>query len=95
VSNRFNTVMQGTKTVQELMNELTNYATHMIQQPDEYMLWQHFVSVLQNTLCNKVLNVILGGINRLYPTYYMLSTGKCLSRMSVGVHSSTRTHKRQ
>ena len=37
-SNKFNAVMQGTKTVQELMNELTKYAARMIQQPDEYTL---------------------------------------------------------
>ena len=31
-SNKFDAVMQGTKTVQELMNELTKYAARMIQQ---------------------------------------------------------------
>jgi hypothetical protein len=54
-SNLFDTVMYVTKTVQELMNELTKYAAHMIQQPDNYMLWWHFISVLRNTLCNEVL----------------------------------------
>jgi hypothetical protein len=47
--------MQGTKTVQELMNELTKYAACMIQQPDDYMLWRHFVSALRETLHNEVL----------------------------------------
>jgi hypothetical protein len=37
-SNKFGAVMQGMKTVQDLMNELTKYAACMIQQPDEYML---------------------------------------------------------
>jgi hypothetical protein len=54
-SNKFNAVMQGTKTVQELMDELTKYKAHMIQQPDDYMLQQHFVSALRETLCNEVL----------------------------------------
>jgi hypothetical protein len=54
-SNKFDVVMQGTKTVQELMNELTKYAAHMIQQPDKYMLWRRFVSALREMLRNKVL----------------------------------------
>jgi hypothetical protein len=48
-------VFQGTKTVQELMNELTKYAARMIQQPDNYMLQRCFVTALCNTLHNKVL----------------------------------------
>jgi hypothetical protein len=47
--------MQGTKTIQELMNELTKYAARMIQQPDNYMLWRRFVSGLGDTLRNEVL----------------------------------------
>jgi hypothetical protein len=43
-SNKFNAVMQGTKTIQELMNELTRYAARMIQQPDDYTLRRRFVS---------------------------------------------------
>jgi hypothetical protein len=54
-SNKFNAVTQGAKTVQELMNELTKYATCMIQQPDEYMLQQHFLSALREALHNEVL----------------------------------------
>jgi hypothetical protein len=46
-SNKFDAVMQGTKTIQELMNELTKYAARMIQQPDEYMLQWRFLSVLR------------------------------------------------
>jgi hypothetical protein len=55
-SNLFDVVMQGTRTVQELMNELTKYAARMIQQPDEYTLRRRFVSALRETLCNEVLN---------------------------------------
>jgi hypothetical protein len=54
-SNKFDAVMQGTKTVQELMNELTKYAACMIQQPDEYTLRRRFVSALHETLRNEVL----------------------------------------
>jgi hypothetical protein len=42
------------RMVQEPMNELTKYAPHMIQQLDDYMLQQHFVSVLRDTLHNEV-----------------------------------------
>jgi Zinc knuckle len=47
--------MQGTKTVQELMNELTKYVARMIQQPDDYTLRRRFVSALRETLRNEVL----------------------------------------
>jgi alcohol dehydrogenase YqhD (iron-dependent ADH family) len=55
VSNKFDTMTQGPRTVQELMNKITKYAARMIQQPDNYMLRQCFVSVLCKTLCNEVL----------------------------------------
>jgi hypothetical protein len=54
-SKKFDAVMQGTKTVQELMNELTKYAACMIQQPDDYMPRRHFVSALCETLHNEGL----------------------------------------
>jgi hypothetical protein len=54
-SNKFDAVMQGTKTMQELMNELTKYAARMIQQPDKYTLWRRFVPALRETLRNEVL----------------------------------------
>jgi hypothetical protein len=54
-SNKFDTVIQGTKTVQELMNELTKYVACMIQQPDDYTLRRRFVSALRETLRNEVL----------------------------------------
>jgi hypothetical protein len=56
-SKKFDAVMQGTKTVQELMNELTKYAARMIQQPDEYTLRQRFVSALRKTMRNEVLKM--------------------------------------
>ena len=36
VSNKFNTIEQGQKTVQELIQELTKYAARMVQYPDDY-----------------------------------------------------------
>jgi hypothetical protein len=53
--NKFDAVMQGMKTIQELMNELTKYVARMIQQPDEYTLRRRFVSALRETLRNEVL----------------------------------------
>jgi tRNA(Glu) U13 pseudouridine synthase TruD len=53
--NKFEAVMQGTNTIQELMSELTKYMACMIQQPDDYTLRQCFVSALRETLCNEVL----------------------------------------
>jgi hypothetical protein len=47
--------MQGTKAVQELMNELTKHTACMIQLPDNYTLWRHFISVLHDTLRNEAL----------------------------------------
>jgi hypothetical protein len=54
-SNLFDAAMQGTKTVQELMNELTKYVARMIQHLEEYTLRRRFVSALRETLRNKVL----------------------------------------
>ena len=36
-SNKFNMIEQGQKTVQELIQELTKYATQMVQYPDDYL----------------------------------------------------------
>ena len=35
-SNKFDTIKQGQKTVQELIQELTKYAARMVQYPDDY-----------------------------------------------------------
>ena len=34
--NKFDTIEQGQKTVQELIQELTKYAARMVQYPDDY-----------------------------------------------------------
>jgi hypothetical protein len=75
-SNKFNAVMWGTKTIQELMNELTKYAPRMIQQPDEYTLQRRFVSALHETLRNEVLkkgyNVETSSLDTLCDTARMI-----------------------
>ena len=35
-SNKFDTIEQGKSIVQELYQDLTKYAVHMVQYPDEY-----------------------------------------------------------
>ena len=54
-SNKFDMVAQGSKTVQELMNDLMKYATQMIQSPDDYTFWWQFVLALWEMLHNEVL----------------------------------------
>jgi hypothetical protein len=75
-SNKFDAVMQGTKTIQELMNELTKYAARLIQQPDDYMLQQRFVSALRETLRNEVLkkgyNAETSSLDTLCDTAHMI-----------------------
>ena len=54
-SNKFDTVSQGTKTIQEVLNDLKKYATWMIHPPDIYMFRKWFVSALRDLLRNEVL----------------------------------------
>jgi Retrotransposon gag protein len=86
-SNKFDAVMQGTKTVQELMDELTKYVARMIQQPDEYMLPQRFVSALRETLRNEVLkkgyNAETSSLEALCDTARMIEEA---SRYNQGMH---------
>ena len=69
-SNKFDTVSQGTKTIQEVLNDLKKYATQMIHPPDVYMLRKRFVSALHDSLHNEVLkkgyNAKFSTINQLY-----------------------------
>ena len=57
-SNKFDTVSQGTKTVQEVLNDLKKYATWMIHLPDVYIFRKWFISALRDSLCNEVLKKI-------------------------------------
>ena len=75
-SNKFDTVSQGNKTVQEVLNDLKKYATQMIHLPDIYMFCKWFVSALRDLLHNEVLkkgyNAKFSTINQLYETACMI-----------------------
>ena len=55
VSNKFDMVTQGTKTVQEVLNDLKKYATWMIHPPDVYTFHKWFELALCDSLHNGVL----------------------------------------
>ena len=44
-SNKFDMVSQGTKTIQEVLNDPKKYATQMIHLPNVYMFRKQFISV--------------------------------------------------
>ena len=70
--NKFDTVSQGTKTIQEVLNNLNKYAMWKIQLPNVYMFCKQFVSALHDSLCNEVLkkgyNAKFSTIEQLYET---------------------------
>ena len=76
MSNKFDTVSQGTKTVQEVPNNLKKYAMWMTHLPDMYMFCKQFVSALCDLLCNEVLkkgyNAEFRTIDQLYETACMI-----------------------
>ena len=45
-SNKFDTIEQGQKTVQELIQELTKYAARMVQYPDDYSFRRQLIATL-------------------------------------------------
>ena len=51
----FDMVSQGTKTIQEVLNNLKKYAAWMIDPPNVYMFHKWFISALCDSLCNEVL----------------------------------------
>ena len=55
MSNKFDTVSQGTKTIQEVLNNLNKYAVQRIHPPNVYMFCKQFISALHDSLCNEVL----------------------------------------
>ena len=69
-SNKFDTVSQGTKTVQEVLNNLKKYAMQMIHPPNAYTFHKWFISALCDLLCNEVLkkgyNAKFDTIDQLY-----------------------------
>ena len=76
VSNKFDTVSQGTKTVQEVLNDLKKYAMWMIHLPNVYMFHKQFISALCDLLHNEALkkgyNAEFSTINQLYETAHMI-----------------------
>ena len=75
-SNKFDMVSQGTKTIQEVLNDLKKYAVCMIHLPDVFMFHKRFVSALRDLLCNEVLkkgyNTEFSTIDQLYETAHMI-----------------------
>ena len=75
-SNKFDTVSQGTKTVQEVLNDLKKYAAQMIHPPNVYMFCKQFVLALQDSLHNEGLkksyNAKFSTIDQLYETAQMV-----------------------
>ena len=55
VSNKFDTIEQGQKTVQELIQELTKYTTQMVQYPDDYLFRRWLIATLRPSLQKEVL----------------------------------------
>ena len=56
VSNEFNTIKQGKSIVQELYQDLTKYAVHMVQYPDEYSCKRQVSAALRPSLQKEVLH---------------------------------------
>ena len=75
-SNKFDTVSQGTKTVQEILNDLKKYAMWMIHPLDVYIFCKQFVLALHDLLHNEVVkkgyNAKFSTINQLYKTAHMI-----------------------
>ena len=55
VSNKFDTIKQGHKTVQELIQESTKYAAWMVQYPDDYLFRRWLLAALKPSLQKEVL----------------------------------------
>ena len=74
-------VSQGTKTVQEVLNDLKKYATWMIHPPNVYTFRKRFVSALHDSLRNEVLkkgyNAEFSTIDQLYETAHMIEEASC------------------
>ena len=54
-SNKFDTIEQGQKTVQELIQELTKYAARMVQYLDDYSFRRWLIATLRPSLQKEVL----------------------------------------
>ena len=54
-SNKFDTIEQGQKTVQELIQELTKYTARMVQYLDDYLFRRQLIAALRPSLQKEVL----------------------------------------
>ena len=54
-SNKFDTIEQGQKTVQELIQELTKYAAQMVQYLDDYSFRRRLIATPRPSLQKEVL----------------------------------------
>ena len=81
MSNKFDTVSQGNKTVQEVLNDIKKYAMRMIHLPNVYTFCKWFVSALCDSLRNEVLkkgyNAEFSTIDQLYETAHMIEEASC------------------
>ena len=81
MSNKFDMMSQGTKTVQEVLNNLKKYAMWMIHLPNMYTPCKWFISALCDLLCNEVLkkgyNTKFSTIEQLYETAQMVEEASC------------------
>ena len=53
--NKFDTIKQGQKTVQELIQELNKYAAQMVQYLDDYSFRRRLIAALRPSLQKEVL----------------------------------------
>ena len=86
-------VSQGTKTVQEVLNDLNKYAVQMIHPPNVYMFHKRFISALHDLLSNEVLkksyNAEFSTIDQLYETARMIEEASCYNH---GMQRAENTH---
>jgi len=54
-STHYESVRQGTGTVQELLNKLNKLTACMVQKPDDYTQWKRFLAALRDLLHREVL----------------------------------------
>ena len=92
-SNKFDTVSQGTMTIQAVLNNLKKYAMQMIHPPDVYTFHKRFILALHDSLCNEVLkkgyNAKFSTINQLYKTACMIEEA---SHYNHGMRHAKNTH---
>ena len=55
-SNKFDTIKQGQKTVQELIQELTKYTARMVQYLDDCSFGRQLITALRPSLQKEVLH---------------------------------------